>query len=467
MKIKTSKKIRGIITLMIIVWIALIFSQLDLLKANIKNQRSYLQTNVDNAMHHAATDINFRTFELLKAQKPELIDDLESSDTTSVIVQFANELQIEKWKSYSVIDFINMHKQVKELNFNYDYLDLGVNTIDSIIRSSLKKENIDHPCEIGIYSIESNKFIYLSSEKHIADMEKSAFRHRIFALKANGETRLDELVLFFPNVDFKLWTHNFSYHFYLIFILLVVLFCFISTISIIRKQDEIDKLKTNFVNSMTHEIKTPVATISLACQTLQDESIKKDETMVSTYLNVIAEENDRIKQLVEEVLNLVRIGDKKIPNPKDINIHKVIENVTKMHELAAKEKGGEIILQFNATNDLIVGDKIHIGNAISNLIDNALKYGRKNPTVTISTENTENSIVINVKDNGIGIRKIDQHKIFDEFFRVDTGNLHDVKGHGLGLNYVKHVAEFHQGSIAVKSEFQHGSTFIFTLPLKK
>lgn len=284
MKIKTSKKIRGIITLMIIVWIALIFSQLDLLKANIKNQRSYLQTNVDNAMHRAATDINFRTFELLKAQKPELIDDLESSDTTSVIVQFANELQIEKWKSYSVIDFINMHKQVKELNFNYDYLDLGVNTIDSIIRSSLKKENIDHPCEIGIYSIESNKFIYLSSEKHIADMEKSTFRHRIFALKANGETRLDELVLFFPNVNFKLWTHNFSYHFYLIFILLVVLFCFISTISIIRKQDEIDKLKTNFVNSMTHEIKTPVATISLACQTLQDESIKKNETMLSTYL---------------------------------------------------------------------------------------------------------------------------------------------------------------------------------------
>lgn len=467
MKIKTSKKIRGIITLMIIVWIALIFSQLDLLKANTKNQRSYLQTNVDNAMHHAATDINFRTFELLKAQKPELIDDLESSDTTSVIVQFANELQIEKWKSYSVIDFINMHKQVKELNFNYDYLDLGVNTIDSIIRSSLKKENIDHPCEIGIYSIESNKFIYLSSEKHIADMEKSTFRHRIFALKANGETRLDELVLFFPNVNFKLWTHNFSYHFYLIFILLVVLFCFISTISIIRKQDEIDKLKTNFVNSMTHEIKTPVATISLACQTLQDESIKKNETMLSTCLGIISEENDRIKQLVEEVLNLVRVGEKKSPNAIEMSVHKTIEDIAKMHELPAKGKGGEITLHLDAQDDVIVGDKIHISNAISNLIDNALKYGGEKPFVTISTKNKDEMIIISVKDNGIGIRKIDQHKIFDEFYRVDTGNIHDVKGHGLGLNYVKHVAEFHQGSIKVKSELHHGSTFIFTLPLKK
>lgn len=123
-------------------------------------------------------------------------------------------------------------------------------------------------------------------------------------------------------------------------------------------------------------------------------------------------------------------------------------------------------MQLDAANDLIAGDKIHIGNAISNLIDNALKYGGKNPTVTITTKNAENSIVISVKDNGIGIRKIDQHKVFDEFFRVDTGNIHDVKGHGLGLNYVKHVAEFHGGSIDVKSEFHHGSTFILTLPLK-
>lgn len=170
---------------------------------------------------------------------------------------------------------------------------------------------------------------------------------------------------------------------------------------------------------------------------------------------------------MEEVLNLVRVGEKKSPNAIEMSVHKTIEDIAKMHELPAKGKGGEIILHLDAQDDVIVGDKIHISNAISNLIDNALKYGGEKPFVTISTKNKDEMIIISVKDNGIGIRKIDQHKIFDEFYRVDTGNIYDVKGHGLGLNYVKHVAEFHQGSIKVKSELHHGSTFIFTLPLKK
>ena len=468
MKTRKNKKIRTIIILMVIVWIAMIISQMDYLQVNISVQRTLFETKVETALHRAATDINYKTFELIKLENPELKDKkIEFIDTSSVIVEFANELQIEKWDKLSVTDFINMHNQVKSMNIDFDYLDLGFAAIDSIIRICLDKENVHYPFEIGIYSYGSKKFIYTTSEEHLRNLEKSTIRHKIFSLEKDGGKRLDEFVLYFPKIEFKLWKHNFSYHFYLAFILLIVLFCFVSTITIIRKQDEVNNLKTNFVNSMTHEIKTPVATISLACQTLQDDSIKKDDAMFSTYLNVIAEENDRIKQLVEEVLNLVRVGDKKIPNPKDINIHKVIENVVKMHELQAKERGGSIVLQLHAANDLIVGDKIHLGNAISNLIDNALKYGGKKPQVTVITENTENSIIISVKDNGIGIRKIDQYRVFDEFFRVDTGNIHNVKGHGLGLNYVKHVAEFHQGNIKVKSEFHHGSTFILTLPLKK
>lgn len=467
MKKKTPNKIRFIVILMIVVWIAMIFSQLDFLQLNIDNQKSLFETKVETALHRATTDINFKTFEQLQLENPELKNEkMNFSDTTSIYVEFANELQIEKWDKFTVNDFINLHNMVKAMNINFDYLNLGFPAIDSIIKDCLNKENIHYPCEIGVYSYGSKKFIYASSEAYLTNLENSSIRHKIISLESDGSKRLDELVLFFPKINLKLWIHNFSYHFYLIFILIVVLFCFISTISIIRQQDEVSNLKTNFVNSMTHEIKTPVATISLACQALQDESIQKDKAMISTYLNVISEENDRIKQLVEEVLNLVRVGDKKIPNPIDININKVMENVARMHELPAKEKNGEIILQLDAANDLIAGDKIHIGNAISNLIDNALKYGGKNPTVTITTKNAENSIVISVKDNGIGIRKIDQHKVFDEFFRVDTGNIHDVKGHGLGLNYVKHVAEFHGGSIDVKSEFHHGSTFILTLPLK-
>lgn len=468
METKKPNKIHFIIILMIVVWIAMIFSQLDFLQVNINNQRSLFETKVETALNRAATDINYKTFDLIKLENPELeTDEMKFGDTTSIIVEFSEELKMEKWESYTVADFLNMHNQVKAMKIDFDYLDLGFPVIDSIIRACLAKENISYPFEIGIYSYGSNEFIYTTAQEHLADFENSTLRHRIFSLKSNGEKRLDEFVLFFPKIGLKLWIHNFSYHFYLIFILIIVLFCFISTISIIRKQDEISHLKSNFVNSMTHEIKTPVATISLACQTLQDESIKKNETMLSTYLGIISEENDRIKQLVEEVLNLVRVGEKKSPNAIEMSVHKTIEDIAKMHELPAKGKGGEIILHLDAQDDVIVGDKIHISNAISNLIDNALKYGGEKPFVTISTKNKDEMIIISVKDNGIGIRKIDQHKIFDEFYRVDTGNIHDVKGHGLGLNYVKHVAEFHQGSIKVKSEFHKGSDFIFTLPLKK
>ncbi len=467
MKSKTPNKIRYIVVLMVVVWIALIFSQLDFLQVNIDNQRTLFMSKVETALHRASSNINYKTFDLIKLENPQLKDEeMELVDSTSIIVEFADELKMEKWESYTVADFINMHTQVKAMNIEFDYLDLGFAAIDSIIRTCLATEGVSYPFEIGIYSYGSNDFIYTTSEEHLQDLEKSTIRHRIFSLKSDGSKRLDEFVLFFPKINLKLWLHNFSYHFYLFFILFIVLFCFISTISIIRQQDEVSKLKTNFVNSMTHEIKTPVATISLACQALQDDSIQMDQAMTSTYLNVISEENNRIKQLVEEVLNLVRIGEKNIPNPEDISINKVIENVARMHELPAKEKNGVIILQLNAANDVIVGDKIHIGNAISNLIDNALKYGGKEPIVTISTENTDGSIVISVKDNGIGLRKAEQKKIFDEFYRVDTGNIYNVQGHGLGLNYVQHVAEFHHGSVEVKSVFHHGSTFILTLPLK-
>ena len=467
MKTKTNKKIRIIIFLMVIVWIAMIISQMDYLKIAINNQRSLFETKVETALHRATTDINYKTFELIKHDNPKLNDEtMEFSDPTFFVGVFSKELQIEKWDRLSVADLVDMHNQVKSTNIDFDYLDLGFPTIDSIIRNCLYKENIPYPFEIGIYSYETKKFIYTSAEEHLPDFEKSNIRHKIFSLQKDGGKRLDEFVLFFPKIDFKLWTHNFSNHFYLAFILLIVLFCFISTISIIHKQDEIDNMKTSFVNNMTHEIKTPVATVSLACQALQDDSIKKNEAMVSTYLNVIAEENDRIKRLVEEVLNQVRDNEKKTLNQIDINIHKVIETVARMHELQAQKKEGSIVLQLKATDDLIIGDNIHLGNAISNLIDNALKYGGMHPTVTISTENTRNAIAISVKDEGIGIRKTDQNRIFDEFFRVDMGNIHDVKGHGLGLSYVKHIAESHNGSIEVKSEFHHGSTFILTLPLK-
>lgn len=458
-----------LISLLLMLILGVIFlSQHNILSISHKNKKTEFLGEVDLAMRKALKEFDYKLFDQCVIHSEdmtiseELLRDFESlkmgKDTTSN--DYGDLEEIDRYESL-------MLKFLVESKSKFDFQSLGMHFVDSVVNSCFKQFAINASYELGLYYPLESRFIFQTTGRYEKELLRDGVRFEVFSPKLGDVPSFDQLIVYFPDLDSWIAKQNARLYLSRMIVSAVLIFCIIAILVVLKRQRELANMKSNFINSMTHEIKTPVATISLACQALQDDSIKKDDALVHTYLNVVAEENDRIKQLVEEVLNLVRVGEKKSPNAIEMSVHKTIEDIAKMHELPAKEKGGEIILQFNATNDLIVGDKIHIGNAISNLIDNALKYGRKNPTVTISTENTENSIVINVKDNGIGIRKIDQHKIFDEFYRVDTGNIYDVKGHGLGLNYVKHVAEFHQGSIKVKSELHHGSTFIFTLPLKK
>lgn len=224
-------------------------------------------------------------------------------------------------------------------------------------------------------------------------------------------------------------------------------------------------MKNDFINNMTHEFKTPISTIALACEALKDKDIQKSELVYNNYIGVISEENDRLGSMAEQILQtaVLEKGQLRL-NVVDVDMHEIIRQAVKSKRIAAHNQGGAIELQLKASQPILTGDPVHLTNVMVNLIDNALKYNINKPCVVINTVNNAHSLLVRVQDNGIGISKSNQKKIFDKLYRVPTGNLHDFKGFGLGLNYVKATTELHNGMISVDSEPGHGSTFTLQLP---
>lgn len=238
-------------------------------------------------------------------------------------------------------------------------------------------------------------------------------------------------------------------------------------VDLLLRQKRLSELKTDFINNMTHELKTPIATINLASEALlnyNDEQSHADSP-AKKYNKIIFEENLRLKRHVERILNIALLERSGFSlKLSEIDIHQLISRVANQSELMLQKKGGEIILKLTSKSSLIQVDEMHFANILSNLIDNALKYCNKEPIVSIETSNTDSHFMIKVTDNGIGMTAAQMRKIFDKFYRVPTGDVHDVKGFGLGLSYVLSIVELQNGSIEVSSELGKGSTFTIKLP---
>lgn len=249
------------------------------------------------------------------------------------------------------------------------------------------------------------------------------------------------------------------------FLMLVVIGCFGYAVKVILEQKKISEVKNDFINNMTHEFKTPISTVSLATEALQDKDLRQNETIVDRYVNVIREENKRLGAQVEKVLQIASL-DKKDFNLKieETDVHEVIESALMNIKLTIEKRGGKLTSQLNASNSVIQADKVHLTNIIYNLADNANKYSPDEPEINIRTENISSGIIVRISDKGIGMSKEAVQKIFEKFYRVSTGNRHDVKGFGLGLSYVKDIVSMHHGEISVKSEPGKGSTFKIYLP---
>lgn len=249
-------------------------------------------------------------------------------------------------------------------------------------------------------------------------------------------------------------------------IVLFITFCF--TVWLIVRQKRDTEMKNDFINNMTHEFKTPISSISLAAQMLGDKSITKSESMIDNLSGVIVNETKRLRYQVEKVLQMSLYERNNIRfNEKEIDANSVIDDVVNTFQLKVKQNGGTLTAQLNAEDAAIYVDEMHFTNVIFNLMDNAVKYRRDDEPlqITIATRTQGSHLVVTVEDNGIGIRHEDLKHIFDRFYRVHTGNQHNVKGFGLGLAYVKGMVELMHGSIKAESEFGRGTKFIITLPL--
>lgn len=248
----------------------------------------------------------------------------------------------------------------------------------------------------------------------------------------------------------------------------VILSAFGLTVYTMMRQKKLNVIKNDFINNMTHEFKTPIATISLAVDALKNPKVIGSPEKLTYFSSIIKEENQRMNRQVETILKSALMDRQEIQiNKKPLNIHQIIEDVADNFALRLQEKNGDIEIHLNAENDLIDGDEVHISNLVNNLMDNAVKYAKDNvpPHISLTTSSTPKKFIMVIEDNGIGMTKETVKRIFEKFYRAHTGNIHNVKGFGLGLSYVKTVIEAHGGSIKPESTLGKGSTFTIELPL--
>ncbi|HHB52047.1 MAG TPA: HAMP domain-containing histidine kinase, partial [Saprospiraceae bacterium] len=273
------------------------------------------------------------------------------------------------------------------------------------------------------------------------------------------------LTVFFPGKNKLLWRSLWPNVIGMTLFMLIILLSFAYTVNVILRQKKISMMKTDFINNMTHEFKTPIATISLAADSITSPMIVKNPDKIKRFATIIKQENKRMNSQVEKVLQMAQIDKNEFSlNMTDINLHEVIQRAVENIGLQVEKKGGKAIAVLEAQNPMIKGDLTHISNVINNLLDNANKYTPENPQIFVSTRNVSSGVEVTIRDNGIGMTAEQRKHIFDKFYRVHTGNLHDVKGFGLGLSYVKAIMVAHKGQIDVKSELGKGSKFILVFP---
>ncbi|HRO44191.1 MAG TPA: HAMP domain-containing sensor histidine kinase [Flavipsychrobacter sp.] len=247
---------------------------------------------------------------------------------------------------------------------------------------------------------------------------------------------------------------------------IIIISAFALTVRQMFTQKKLSEIKSDFINNMTHELKTPLATISLAIDALTNEKVIHDTEKIRYYCSMIKDENKRMNKQVEKILQAARIERQEIKlNLQTLNGHDIIHKVADNLSLQIQERNGTLTLKLAAQRHLIKADDVHFSNIVFNLLDNAIKYSKDQPSIEVETLNQSGMLAIRVRDNGIGMNKETQARIFEKFYRAHTGNLHDVKGFGLGLSYVKAMAEAHGGKVKVDSAIGKGSTFTVFFPL--
>ena len=283
-----------------------------------------------------------------------------------------------------------------------------------------------------------------------------------------GFSAFEKLIIVIPDYRSQVWASLKWVLLGAITFMIVILAAFFVTIRSLFIQKKLSEIKSDFINNMTHEFKTPIATISLAVDAMRNEKVQANPEKMAYFSGIIKDENIRMNKHVETILQAAHMDKEELElNLKPLHLHDIIKGAMDNHQLQLKDKSGEVILHLDAKSDLIEADEIHFSNLISNLIDNAIKYAAAAPIITVSTYLKGSSIFVTVADNGIGMTDETVKRIFEKFYRAHTGNLHNVKGFGLGMSYVKTVIDAHRGYISVASKLGEGSVFTVQMDLAK
>lgn len=338
---------------------------------------------------------------------------------------------------------------------------LNVNELDYVLKREFDAKMIVTPYEFGIYDnglatkIKSNNY----SEK------QKGYRYSIPIFQDDDSIRNYELLISFPEKDQYVFSSILTIGGLTLFLTLFIVLVSSSALYQIIQQKKISEIKTDFINNMSHEFKTPIATINLALDAISNPKIIETPTKVFKYVKMIREENSRMLSQVENVLRISQLERSNQPIQKTIvDTHKIIVDAVSHIQLILKDKSGDLKMHLNAKQTSISGNKSHLTNVVVNLLDNAVKYCDQIPKVMVDTFNEDNSFIIKIKDNGIGMTSVEQKRIFDKFFRAASGDIHNVKGHGLGLAYVKKIIDIHKGEIKLKSKKDFGTTFTIRIP---
>lgn len=400
---------------------------------------------------------------------------LEKNDPSlSITSGYLYEEWNEKQKQIELIDReMRLHKYPLERRIDPLFL-------KKILMQEFIELNLDLDFSFGVFDNARRKMIILNGY-YLADVGNNT---RVSQSGLKLESLLKEsyyeigifptisgspgtLKVFFPNKTSYLWSSVLQLLVLSLLLTLIILACFSYVIYIVFRQKKLSDIKNDFVNNMTHEFKTPIATISLASDSIVSPKIIAEPDKVKKFADIIKQENRRMLSQVEKVLQMALLDkhDFKL-NFKELNIHEIIDQAVDNINLQIQHRDGIITKELNATNSIILGDPIHLTNIIYNLLDNANKYSPEKPEISVTTRNSGNFIEIKISDKGIGMNRDAQKMIFEKFYRVPTGNLHNVKGFGLGLSYVKAMTMKHNGRVDVESEPGKGSTFTLNFPVK-
>lgn len=380
------------------------------------------------------------------------------------------EKKVQKVKQYFAEGQSSKEDVFKDLYKEYREVNLPLNkrvhpqTLDSMLRAEFRNLSIFSEFEFRVTSAKRDSVIFTRASNRTEFLPDNSYETPLFPKDMIRDSGM--LTITFPDKNNIILSNLTAMMGLSGGLLLILIFSFGYTIHSILRQKKISEMKTDFINNMTHEFKTPVATIMIASEALKDPDLSSDQSRIDRLANIIYDENVRLGNHIERVLNIAKIekGDLKLEH-KEVNMNDLLAAIVDSMSLQLQKRNASIELDLNAEKSVVIGDELHLSNVIFNLLDNANKYSTGNPEIKVSTLNSGKNLIIKVADKGIGMSRDQLSKIFDQFYRIPTGNLHDVKGFGLGLSYVNNIVKRLNGHIRVRSEKDQGSEFEISLPM--